>query len=115
MNTITLAENGEVWYNVDADIGGIQWDVVGGTILSDLAGGDAEAAGFAIRTTPTTLIGFSGAPWTLASYMIEGGTSKEFSRTRSWAYRAPEEFQVLIDCLVEATTRHLIYQGDGTP
>ena len=61
----------------------------------------------------TTLIGFSGAPWTLASYMIEGGTSKEFTRTRSWAYRAPEEFQVLIDCLIEATTRHLIYQGDA--
>ena len=61
----------------------------------------------------TALIGFSGAPWTLACYMIEGGTSKEFSRTRSWAYRDPEGFQLLIDLFIEATSRHLVYQGDS--
>ena len=61
----------------------------------------------------TALIGFSGAPWTLASYMIEGGTSRDFSKTRRWAYRAPEEFQLLIDCLIDAISSHLIYQVDS--
>ena len=61
----------------------------------------------------TALIGFSGAPWTLAAYMIEGGGSRDFQKTRLWAYKQPEEFQLLIDCLVEATSNHLIYQLDA--
>ena len=61
----------------------------------------------------TALIGFSGAPWTLAAYMIEGGSSRDFQRTRLWAYKEPEEFQLLIDCLIEVTSAHLIYQLDA--
>ena len=61
----------------------------------------------------TALIGFSGAPWTLATYMIEGGSSRDFQKTRLWAYKEPEEFQLLIDCLIEATSAHLIYQLDA--
>ena len=64
-------------------------------------------------STKTTLIGFSGAPWTLAAYMIEGGSSRDFQTARLWAYEKPEEFQLLIDCLVEATSTHLIYQLDA--
>ena len=45
--------------------------------------------------------------------MIEGGTSKEFTKTRRWAYRSSEEFQLLIDCLVAAISGHLIHQGDS--
>lgn len=59
----------------------------------------------------TALIGFAGAPWTVASYMIEGGSSREFARAKSWAYRAPESFARLIDILVEATTAHLLAQA----
>ena len=34
----------------------------------------------------TTLIGFAGAPWTVATYMVEGGSSRDFRRVKSWAY-----------------------------
>ncbi len=58
----------------------------------------------------TALIGFAGAPWTVASYMIEGGSSKDFAQAKTWAYRVPSDFQRLIDLLVEATAQHLSLQ-----
>jgi len=54
-----------------------------------------------------TLIGFSGAPWTLASYMIEGGSSRDFAKAKAWAYSRPNEFQKLTDLLVDAVVVHL--------
>jgi uroporphyrinogen decarboxylase len=54
-----------------------------------------------------TLIGFSGAPWTLASYMIEGGSSRDFGKAKLWAYGRPADFQKLIDLLVDAIVAHL--------
>lgn len=56
------------------------------------------------------LIGFAGAPWTLATYMIEGGGSRDFARVKAWAYAAPDDFTQLIKLLVEAVSRHLIAQ-----
>jgi len=56
------------------------------------------------------LIGFAGAPWTVATYMVEGGTSRDFGRVKDWAYDDPEGFAVLIDMLVEATSAYLIRQ-----
>lgn len=58
----------------------------------------------------TTLIGFAGAPWTVAVYMVEGRGGTECGTARTWAYRAPEEFAKLIDILVEATSIYLIEQ-----
>jgi len=55
----------------------------------------------------TALIGFAGAPWTVATYMVEGGGSRDFLRVKSWAYRDPEGFQGLIDRLTEATIAYL--------
>jgi uroporphyrinogen decarboxylase len=54
-----------------------------------------------------TLIGFAGAPWTLASYMIEGGSSRDFAKAKLWAYGRPESFQQLTDLLVDAVATHL--------
>ena len=59
------------------------------------------------------LIGFCGAPWTLATYMVEGGSSKDFARIKSWAYGDREGFQKLIDMLVEATSAHLVAQVEA--
>jgi uroporphyrinogen decarboxylase len=56
------------------------------------------------------LIGFAGAPWTVATYMIEGGTSRDFMTTRRWAYETPDQFACLIDLLVDATSIHLCNQ-----
>lgn len=58
----------------------------------------------------TTLIGFAGAPWTVASYMVEGGGSKEYSHIKSWAYGDPAGFAKLMDLLVESTTEYLSRQ-----
>jgi len=58
----------------------------------------------------TALIGFAGAPLTVATYMIEGGTSREFINTRRWAYESPTQFARLIDLLVDAISIHLCNQ-----
>jgi uroporphyrinogen decarboxylase len=55
----------------------------------------------------TALIGFAGAPWTVATYMVEGGGSRDFLRVKSWAYEDPVGFQALIDLLIEATVDYL--------
>ncbi len=58
----------------------------------------------------TALIGFAGAPWTVACYMVEGGGSRDFSAIKRWAYTDPDGFQELIDLLVEVTAAHLSAQ-----
>jgi uroporphyrinogen decarboxylase len=54
----------------------------------------------------TTLIGFVGAPWTIACYMIEGGTSKDFAQVKSLASEQKEFFTSLIDLLTGSIITH---------
>ena len=56
------------------------------------------------------LIGFAGAPWTVATYMVEGGSSKGFNYVKNWAISDPEGFGELIKKLIESTTVHLTKQ-----
>jgi uroporphyrinogen decarboxylase len=56
------------------------------------------------------LIGFCGAPWTVATYMVGGGSSKDHAQTRLWAYRDPASFQRLIDLLVDVSAEYLLGQ-----
>jgi uroporphyrinogen decarboxylase len=42
------------------------------------------------------LIGFVGAPWTLMAYMVEGGGSKTFEKSKSWLYKYPKESKELL-------------------
>ncbi len=58
-------------------------------------------------SSATALIGFAGAPWTVASYMIEGGTSRDFAAIKHWAFSNPDSFGDLIDRLVDATVVYL--------
>jgi uroporphyrinogen decarboxylase len=58
----------------------------------------------------TTLIGFAGAPFTVACYMIEGGGSKDFAAVRGMAYAQPALFRRLMDVLTEATIEYLSAQ-----
>ncbi|EDP62899.1 uroporphyrinogen decarboxylase [alpha proteobacterium BAL199] len=58
----------------------------------------------------TALIGFAGAPWTVASYMVEGGSSQDFAALKLWAYSDPDGFSVLMDTLVDATVLYLDQQ-----
>ena len=42
------------------------------------------------------LIGFAGSPWTVVTYMIEGGASKNYAKVKSWAYKDEQSFNTLI-------------------
>jgi len=60
-----------------------------------------------------TLIGFAGAPWTVAIYMVEGRGGTEGETARQWAYKSPESFSHLIDLLVDATIKYLLAQVEN--
>ena len=90
------------------------------TSLADLARLDAQHLGErfgkvfeAIAKTAsllpkeTALIGFCGAPWTVATYMVGGEGSTDQKAARLWAYRDPEGFSQLIDKLVETSAEYL--------
>jgi len=53
------------------------------------------------------LIGFSGSPWTLATYMVEGGTSKSFNKVKKLIYGDPASAHVLLDKLADSVTDYL--------
>ena len=53
------------------------------------------------------LIGFAGSPWTLATYMVEGGSSKDFARIKAMVYDRPADAHALLDVLARATTAYL--------
>ncbi|MCR9107005.1 MAG: uroporphyrinogen decarboxylase [Gammaproteobacteria bacterium] len=56
------------------------------------------------------LIGFSGSPWTLATYMVEGGSSKDFARVKAMAYDKPELMHQLLGLLADAVADYLAAQ-----
>jgi uroporphyrinogen decarboxylase len=60
-----------------------------------------------------SLIGFAGAPFTVACYMVEGGGSRDFAATRTMAYAEPVQFGQLMELLTEATVRYLSAQIDA--
>jgi len=53
------------------------------------------------------LIGFSGSPWTLATYMIEGGSTKNFALSKGMMFDQPEVMHALLDKLAESVTSYL--------
>ncbi|XP_014681397.1 PREDICTED: uroporphyrinogen decarboxylase-like isoform X2 [Priapulus caudatus] len=56
------------------------------------------------------LIGFTGAPWTLMSYMIEGGGSTTMSKAKSWLYRYPAESHKLLQLITDVCIDYLVGQ-----
>lgn len=60
--------------------------------------------------TSTTLLGFAGAPWTVACYMIEGKGSKDFASVRQFSYEKPELFSQILSILTDATITYLSKQ-----
>lgn len=61
----------------------------------------------------TALLGFCGAPWTVASYMIAGKGTPDQAPARTLAYRDPDLMAAMIDRLVEASITYLIAQVDA--
>ena len=56
------------------------------------------------------LIGFAGAPWTLASYMIEGGGSKSFAEIKGLAYRQPQTLHDLLAKIADTISAYVLFQ-----
>jgi uroporphyrinogen decarboxylase len=61
----------------------------------------------------TALLGFAGAPWTLATYLAAGAGGDEQKAAKLWAYRDPEGFGYLLDILGDCVAFHLIRQFDA--
>ena len=61
----------------------------------------------------TALLGFAGAPWTLATYLAAGVGGDEQKAAKLWAYRDPQGFAALLDILGECVAFHLIRQLDA--
>jgi uroporphyrinogen decarboxylase len=55
----------------------------------------------------TTLLGFAGSPWTVATYMVAGEGSRDQHEARAMAYRDPAGFQAIIDAIVSVTVDYL--------
>ena len=77
-----------------------------------------RALGEAVKLTrqalpaKTALIGFSGAPWTLMTYLFEGGSSRDFANTKSFLWQKPSETIEIIRILTEKIAEFLIVQAN---
>lgn len=59
------------------------------------------------------LIGFCGAPWTLLSYMVEGGGTKMFAEAKRWIYKYPQESKLMLQKIAELCVEYLAYQVEA--
>lgn len=64
------------------------------------------------KTIPSeiALLGFAGAPWTVASYLVEGKSNRHFAQIKGWLYRNPRELFDSLDLLANATVKYLKLQ-----
>jgi uroporphyrinogen decarboxylase len=72
-----------------------------------------EAIRLLVKELDVPLIGFAGAPFTLASYLIEGGPSRTFARTKAMLYGEPAVFDGLLGALADIVGTHLRAQVDA--
>ncbi len=72
----------------------------------------AEEIPLILEGIDVPLIGFCGGPFTVASYMIEGGASKELQKTKKWLMRNPESFHKLLSKITQATIDYVNMQID---
>jgi uroporphyrinogen decarboxylase len=83
---------------------------------------EPEALGYVLETIRllrreladrVPLIGFGGAPFTLAAYAIEGGPSRDYLRTKSFMYAEPDAWHRLCDLFAQTMTQYLIAQVEA--
>jgi len=66
-----------------------------------------EAIKLCIQETDKPILGFAGAPFTMACYLVEGGGSKNWDHTKKFMWNDPETFKRLLDILAVAVGKHL--------
>lgn len=72
-----------------------------------------ETIGLLRKELQVPLIGFAGAPFTCATYLIEGGSSKVFWETKKMMYTEPALFHELMEKITETTSRYLLAQAEA--
>ena len=77
--------------------------------MAGLLGGIGQVA----EADIVPVIGFCGGPFTLASYLVEGGPSREYLKTKALMHSAPDVWDALMDVLVDITTTSLLAQVDA--
>ena len=100
---------------IDSPIAGVE-DVARLSLfdVEDGLGYVFESVKLFVRERPLVpLIGFAGAPFTLASYLIEGGSSRNFEKTKIFMYTQEEAFHRLMKLLSEITVRYLLGQAQA--
>lgn len=70
----------------------------------------SEAIKLVLPQLQVPLIGFCGAPFTVASYMIEGGSSRDMKKTKQWLLRDPKSFHQLLDVITTCSIAYLRMQ-----
>lgn len=65
----------------------------------------------AMLSPETTLLGFAGSPWTVATYMVAGEGSRDQHEARALAYRDPRAMQAIVDAIVSVTVEYLAGQA----
>lgn len=79
----------------------------------DLVGSLVEALRLLRRESPVPVIGFAGAPFTLASYLIEGAPTRRFLEVKRFLHGHPEAWEELMRRLTEATVGYLALQAEA--
>jgi uroporphyrinogen decarboxylase len=75
--------------------------------------GDAIKESIKLVNNAVPVIGFSGAPWTLFTYMVEGGGSRSWTESRAWLYKHPKESRKLLTAITDTIIDYLIMQIDA--
>ena len=75
--------------------------------------GDAIRESIKLVDNQVPVIGFSGAPWTLFTYMVEGGGSRSWTESRAWLYKYPQESRIILSAITDVIIEYLIMQIDA--
>ena len=75
--------------------------------------GDAIRESIKLVNNEVPVIGFSGAPWTLFTYMVEGGGSRSWTESRAWLYKHPEESRKILTAITDTIIDYLVMQIDA--
>lgn len=59
------------------------------------------------------MLGFVGAPWTIATYIVEGGTTRTYTTIKSMCHKAPHILRALLSHLAEAISEYIVYQVES--
>ncbi len=81
--------------------------------IDELTGGVLEAIRLVRAASPVPVIGFSAAPFTLASYLVEGGPSRDYVATRRMMFVQPQTWAALMEWMTDMAIRYLRAQIDA--